>query len=93
MKITPVSGDMLLKIRLLVLVGGVGFYIAKKGLAAVLAWPGEMVDKAVAAAKEGGATWQTCTVENDPYTQILTGQKYKDPLVNNNGMDFGQLSG
>ncbi len=93
MKVSPVSADLLIKLTLGAVALGVVVYVVRsgfKGLADLAGIPGQLIDKAVVAAKDGGATWQERTVARDPVAYQTT---YADPLINNDGMDFGQLSG
>lgn len=62
---------------------------------------GEVVDQVVVKAKEGGAAWQDGYKVQPDYNYSHEGRnsvphyggKYNSPLVNDDGMDFGQLSG
>jgi hypothetical protein len=57
---------------------------------------GEVADEVIVAAKEGGATWQAGYVPNPDYGnegRNYGTPKYSNPLVNDQGYDFGQLSG
>lgn len=59
---------------------------------------GQVADAAIASAKEGGATWQAGYVPNDNYGNegrysVPYVGKYSNPMVNDMGYDFGQLSG
>lgn len=60
---------------------------------AVLEAPGKAVDAVVQGAKEGGATWEAGRTPVSPIEQEMTNKRFPDPLINNDGMDFGQLSG
>jgi hypothetical protein len=58
----------------------------------VAAIPGQIADYAIEGARTGGEAWQSQTTERPPNQQEFIG-KYEGPLVNDAGMDFGQLSG
>lgn len=99
MKIAPVSADLLIKLALGAAVLGGLFFGYKKMTAtlshafdSVTGLPARVYDNAIVAAKEGGATWQDRTNPNPPDQQAVFGT-YKGPLINNDGYDFGQLSG
>lgn len=62
------------------------------------AYAREIADAAIVTAKEGGSTWQQGYVPNENYSNegrfsLPTVQKYSNPLINDQGMDFGNLSG
>jgi hypothetical protein len=98
MKIAPVSADLLIKLALAAAVLGGLYYVAKRvqgGLAGALdsvtGIPGRIVDSVKATAQTGGAAWQDGIAANPPTTPYTP--TYKNPLVNDSGMDFGQISG
>lgn len=47
----------------------------------------------IATQEHDGATFTARYEPQDLVLQGLTGKKYAEPLVNNDGVDFGQLSG
>lgn len=66
----------------------------------IAAAPGKALDSVVESvvetAKEGGATWQAGSKPNDNYSNEGRGSyyhKYDNPLMNDDGYDFGNLSG
>lgn len=99
MKIAPVSADLLIKLAIAGLAVGAVVYAINKAtgkLTGAADWvtglPGRALDSVTTTAKEGGAAWQDRTTPNPPTASEYFG-KYKDPLVNDAGMDFGQLGG
>jgi hypothetical protein len=59
---------------------------------AVVAVPGQIADYAIATAQTGGQAWQDNVAARPPSQQEFFGT-YQGPLVNDDGYDFGQLSG
>lgn len=55
--------------------------------------PGRVLDWATTEAETRGAAIQQGITPQSEEMQDLTGRVYTNPLVNNGGMDFGQLSG
>lgn len=99
MKIAPVSADLLIKLAIGAAALGAAWYVVSKGKAALSALtdlPGKAWAGVVDSAKIGGATWKDQYSVNPAPTignSSGYGGKYKGPLVNNDGYDFGQLSG
>jgi hypothetical protein len=102
LKIAPVSADLLIKIALAAAAVGVVLYGYKKltgsvssAIDTITGLPGRAWEATVATAKEGGAAWQDRIAPNPPASSpdLDYYGKYKDPLVNNDGIDFGNLSG
>jgi hypothetical protein len=102
LKIAPVSADLLIKLALLASAVGVVAYGYKKitgsvsgAIDSVTGLPGRAWDATTAATKEGGTTWQDRITPNPPASSpdLDYFGKYRDPLINNAGMDFGNLSG
>ena len=99
MKVTPVSADLLIKVGIGIAVAGAAWYLLRKGQAAIgdaitsiTSLPGKAIDKVVETAKTGGGAWQDQYSINPPPTignSSGYGGKYKGPLVNDAGMDFG----
>lgn len=99
MKIAPVSADLLIKLALGVAALGAAWYVISKGraaLASITDLPGKAWDSVVETAKEGGGAWQDQYSINPAPTignSSGYGGKYTGPMVNDDGYDFGQLSG
>lgn len=55
--------------------------------------PGRVLDWAATEADTRGAAIQSANAPQSPAMQEATGRTYSNPLMNNDGMDFGQLSG
>lgn len=99
MRVAPVSADLLIKLALGAAVLAGAWYAYSKGRAALSAitdLPGKAWESVVDTAKTGGAAWQDQYAENPP-PSIANGSgyggKYAGPMVNDDGMDFGQISG
>lgn len=106
MKIAPVSADLLIKLAVgAIAIGGV-IWLANKGINGVKSAfdsianaPGKILDSVIESvvetAKEGGATWQEGSRPDENYGHEGRnyGHKYPNPLMNDDGMDFGQVSG
>ncbi len=105
MKVAPVSADLLIKLAVGAALLGGAYWMVRKGVTGISNLPGALIDSvkktvsdvadaAVATAQEGGATWQAgyapldYSHEGNNYVP-----KYSNPLVNDQGYDFGQLSG
>lgn len=106
MKIAPVSADLLIKLALGALVIGAGVYLVRGGVQSIkgaldkiTGLPGAALDYVTEAAKSGGEAFKAQYEENTspfggpPGSATAYGGKYKGPLVNDQGMDFGSLSG
>lgn len=106
MKVAPVSADLLIKLALGAVAVGVAVYAFKKVTGALgdaagapgraidylVSLPGKAIEAVKEIAQEGGAVWQGNTAERPPTEQEFFG-KHNGPLVNDDGVDFGQLSG
>lgn len=107
MKVAPVSADLLIKLAVGAAVLGLGYWAINRSisglkdtLGAILDAPGKVydtvVESVVETAREGGAAWQAGYVPNPDYGnegRNYGTPKYSNPLVNDQGYDFGQLSG
>lgn len=65
----------------------------KSGFQAVVDAPGHVADWALTETETRGAAIQAANAPQSQEMQDLTGRKYSNPLMNNDGMDFGLLSG
>ena len=59
----------------------------------ITAAPGQAYDWAVTETQTRGAAIQAHNAPQSQEMQDLTGRTYSNPLMTNDGMDFGQLSG
>lgn len=99
MKVAPVSADLLIKLAVGAVVVGAAWYLLRKGQAAlgeaitsITSLPGKAIGKVVESAKQGGGAWQDqYSLSSPPSISNASGYggKYKGPLVNDAGMDFG----
>lgn len=109
MKLSGASQAELIKLAGLAIGAGLLLYLGyrittgaiktlKDAADAILEAPAKAMQAVKVAAQEGGAAWQDGYTPNtppgpqappaDPYAPT-----YKSPMVNSQGMDFGQLSG
>ena len=99
MKIAGEAQAELIKVAAIVIGVAVVAYVAKKAITGLVKAPGELIGKAwdsiAGSAREGGAAWQEGYVPNPDYSNEGRNyvSKYSNPLVNEQGYDFGQLSG
>lgn len=95
----------LIKITAVVLAGGLGLYLGQRAINGTIKsikdtanaiWeaPAHAVQAIKEAARSGGQTWLDGYTDSQASgTPPVGGQpRYKNPLVNDQGMDFGQLS-
>lgn len=104
MKLSGASQAEVIKIAAMLMLGAVTLYVVKQTLSGavksvkdaidtVTSAPSKAIEAVKQVAKDGGATWQdgvtpqyppdTPPPVNDPYSG-----RYKDPMINNDGMNF-----